>query len=817
MFKNYLLVALRNLRKHKGYSFINITGLAIGMAACILILLYVQDELSYDKFNEKIDRIYRVERTGNINGQEFQTSYMAHPYGPALKNDFPEVEQAVRLWNPDLMVRDHNLHFIEEKILFMDANVFEVFSFQLSEGAPPNALTEPNSIVLTEEMALKYLGDPNPIGKSLPIRWDQEVIDFRITGILEKIPSNSHFHTNFIASYTSLDALLGTERMGEWLSNSIRTYILLKPNVSPVDLEAKFPDFVDKYMGSTIRLIVGSEIDVNQLLQLRLRPLSDIHLRSGMGGELEPGGSIATVYAFSAIAVLTLIIACINFMNLATARSASRAKEVGLRKVVGAQRHRLIVQFIGESVVLALIALMLGLILVALLMAPFNAISAKEFSLGFLKSPLVLIELLVFAVLVGAFSGTYPAFYLSAFRPVAVLKKDSGAGRKSRSATLRIVLVVLQFCISITLIACTFIVNKQLQYVRHKELGFRKEQMVVIPIQDNRIPDKMDIIKERIKLHPAVQGVAATHRIPGEGLGDTVFRREGSSEDDIIDTHVCRVDYDLFPVMDIRILAGRNFSRDFGDDPENSVILNETSMKSFGWLSPEEAVGKRLMYPYNVAPIEYKYLDIVGIVKDFHFTSLHNEILPILFHTGSVWGYLNYVVVRTVGQDIPGTLDYLKNTWNEFSPDNPFDYYFLDENFDRQYRAEMRVQRIFTYFTGLTIFIACLGLFGLASFSAEQRTKEIGIRKVLGASTSGLTMLLSREFTKWVLVSNVVALPVAYYAMHKWLQNFAYRAEMGVWPFVFSAVLAFLIAILTVGYQALKAAMTNPAKTLKYE
>ncbi len=817
MFVNYLKIAWRNILRDKGYSLINIFGLAIGITCFVLIMLFVADEMSYDRYHAKADRIYRLEREGVFNGLEFRTHYTAHPMGPALESDYPEIIASTRINKQAMLLKSQNNSFVEEYLYITDQNLFDVFDFHLEDGDPITALKEPNTVVISEEKAIKFFGHREVIGKTLTAQWGDTEIIFEITGVMEKMPANSHFHADFFVSYSTLNSILG-QSLEIWLNNNISTYALLADGSLPEDLYSKFPAFIEKYMGAQIRQFIGPEIDVNQIFHFILRPMTEIHLYSDLQGEMEPPGSIATVYTFLAIAVFMLLIACINFMNLATARSARRAREVGIRKMVGANRKRLVVQFLGESLLLAYLATAISLAIIILVLPSYNAFTLKELSIHPVDNPLVLPTLLLVATVVGLLAGIYPAFFLSAYRPVEVLKGTSATAHGSRSALLRRILVTLQFAISIVLIISTLVVTKQMRYLENKKLGFTTKQMLVIEVQDDNSPETVQKMKNQFALVPGIESIGASNRVPGGGMfGDTMFRGEDSPEGDMKDITVLMIDEDFIPTLDIQLLAGRNFSREFSSDWETGIILNELAAKEFGWNTPEEAVGKTVYSILEVDPPTYLPNKVVGIVDNFHFKSLHQKLEPLLIHTGQIWGGLNYLTLQIPTSDIASTLKELRTTWQKLSPDYPFEYFFLDDNFNQLYQVEQRMQTIFRYFTLLTIFIACLGLLGLASYAAEQRTKEIGIRKTLGASVISLTVLMSREFITLVGLSALAALPAGWYLMNKWLENFAYRTEIGPVVLIAAAILAVVIAIFTVSFQAIKAALANPVKALKYE
>jgi putative ABC transport system permease protein len=813
MFKNFLKIALRNIFRHKGYSFINITGLAAGIACCMLIMLYVQDELSYDKYHEKIDQLYRLERKGEFQNQVFHIPVTAHPTGPAFEKDLPEILHAVRIWPTELTVKSRDNHYFEEKIFFTDTAIFNAFTFPLVKGSPGTALKEPNSIVLTERMSNKYFNSIDSIGKTLSVKWDEDTIDFKVTGIMKKIPHNSHFKTDFFASYSTLNRLIGSQ-LNVWLNNSVYTYLLLPGTLSPGELEKKFPPLVEKYMGKDIRKFLGPDVDISSLMKFVLRPVSQIHLYSNLQWEIEPNGNINTVYIFSIIAFLVLLIACINFMNLSTARSANRAKEVGLRKTVGANKGLLVKQFIGESLFLAFIAGIIAVFLVEFLLPMYNAFTSKEMSNKYLTDPISIISFIAVILFVGFISGSYPAFYLSSFQPIKVMRGMLKTDTDNRSQFLRKGLVVLQFTISIVLIIGTIVVKDQLTFLKNKNLGFNKEQVVVIPAKDNSLLDKYDAIKSELTANPKILKVATSSRIPGDRFfSDRVFLREGKNKDQSKDIIYFHIDTDFIPLLGIGLSAGRNFSENFSTDKTEGFMLNESAVKILGWETPGIAVGEGILIPES--PGKYHKGRIIGVVKDFHFKSLHQKIEPLILYMDPK--RTRYITVKISTEDIPSTLDYLENKFRAFSPGFTFEYFFLDDNFDKLYHSEERMQTIFNSFTILAILISCLGLFSLASFTSEQRTKEVGIRKVLGATVPNIITQLSKEFVTWVLMANIIAWPTAFIVMNKWLQNFAYRTNLGIGIFILSGFIALVIALLTVSYQSVKTALANPIHALKYE
>jgi putative ABC transport system permease protein len=801
MIKNYLKIAYRNIRKHLGYSLINVTGLAIGMACCILILLFVFDELSYDKFHENHDRIYRVTRKWfNADGVvNLHLGHVAPPVAPLLENDFPEIVHAVRFVGVDgLLVGTEAAFYEESRFFFTEEDVFDVFTLDMIAGDPETALADPFCVVITKEMAERYFGSQDPMGKSITIQAAGQRADMKVTGVMKPIPHNSHFHADFLGSFKTYEAVVGDEEMQRWASNNYATYLLMQEGYDIDRLKSQLDPFIDRHMSQ----------GMSEKTKLELQRLTDIHLYSHLDSEIEANSDITYVYVFSIIALFILLIACVNFMNLATARSAGRAKEVGLRKVIGAQRPQLIRQFLSESIMTAIISLLIAIGIVLVVLPPFSQFLGRDLNLNLSTNVSLFLSLFLIAIMVGLVAGIYPAVFLSAFKPIRVLKGRLEAGKKGFS--FRTVLVVFQFAISIALIICVSVVSSQLEFMRTRNLGFDEEHVVVLP-GSPAIHERLESFKTRLLQNPNILGVSAASRVPSGRLLDSSGAQVLSGETSqpiSFRIAMVMVDYDYIPTFRMEMAAGRNFSREMGTDPEQAFILNETAVKRIGWDSVEEAIGKGFAYGRRSG-------QIIGVVKDFHFESLHQEISPIvMFMAASIH---NKISVRIGPENIPRTMAFLKDIWAEMRPNFPFSYYFIDENFDQLYKSEEKLGRIFGYFAFLSVLIGCLGLFGLASYSAERRTKEIGIRKVLGASAAGITYLLSKEFTKWVLLANVVAWPAAYLIMSRWLQNFAYRSGIGLGTFILAGGVALAIAFLTVAYQAVKASIADPITALKYE
>jgi len=799
LFKNYIKVAIRNLRKYKTYSFINIFGLAIGMALCLLILLFVKDELSYDRYHKKADNIYRLITEFTIKEKKSKSAITSPPMGPALANDFPEVIAYVRFIGllereKEVLISCQEKKFYESRLFFADQDVFNVFTFPLAKGDPRTVLKEPYSVVITEETCEKYFSDEDPLGKVITLNNKD---DFRITGVLQEIPLNSHFRFDFLASFSTLNyyQLLPVD---DWGSCALYTYLLFQKDYSPQELEKKLPAFIKKYMGEE-SFVEG----------LYLQPLTSIHLHSNLLYEIEANGDMAEIYMFSALAFVILLIACFNFVNLSTARHMSRAKEVGMRKVLGAYRLQIVKQYLGESVFLTFLALPAALLLVELFLPVFNNLLRKDLSVGYIDNFFFLPAVIGVTIFVGISSGIYPALFLSAFQPIKILRGAFQPGSARR--LIRSILVLTQFAISITLIICTVVISSQMNYVRNKKSGFDKEHVVVLPIKERPILLQHQSIKNELLGNSKIIKVSVASDVPGRsGVNSNPFVPEGFEKTTEFFIKNMRIDYDFLETLGIKVKEGRGFSKDFATDASEAFILNEVAVEKIGW---DEPLGKTL--EWLPGPGRYKKGAVIGVVENFHYESLHNRIEPLVLH---IWpASYHYFLIRIRPGDLKGTLAFIKEKWNELAPNFPFIYSFLDEDFDRLYKAEERLGKIFVCFAALSIFVACLGLFGLALFTAEQRTKEVGIRKVLGASAARIALLLSREFVKWVLLASAVAWPVAYFAMSRWLQNFAYRINFGIGIFLLSALMAFVIALTTVSYQAIKAALANPVEALRYE
>lgn len=800
MITNYLKIALRNIRRHIGYSFINIFGLAVGMTCCLLIMLWVIDELSYDRFHENANHIYRVEQDQFYSGSVFHVNVTPYPMAEGLKAEIPEVKYATPYPHTGtLLLRHGEKAFFEGGTRAVTPDFLDMFTFPLVRGNKATVLENPNSIVITEEMAEKYFGDVDPLGKAMTVN---NRFDFTVTGVLKNIPTNSIIEFDMLVPFEFLRDLGRT--IDEWGWNSIVTYVQLHENVVIDEVDEKITDLRHRRV---LELLEDDPEELQQFQERRktqfmLMPLTDIHLH-GYFGYTRSMGEILYVYIVSIIALFVLLIACINFMNLSTARSANRAKEVGLRKVVGAMKSHLIGQFYGESILLAFIGLLFSLIFIALLLPSFGAFAGKEFTLKTIFHWRFFVGMFSVTLLTGIISGSYPALFLSAFQPVKILRGGLSTG--VRSSLFRKVLVVVQFTLSIILIIGTVIVYNQLHFMKMKELGYDKEHLLYIPLRgDTR--QFYEVLKNELVKDEKVVNVTGTNHSPTH-IGSNSSGADWDGKDPNLNVLISfnAVGFDYVETMKIDLVEGRSFSKSFATDTSSAFMVNEELVKIMG---VESAVNKRFSFLGKDG-------SIVGVMKNYHFQSVRENIEPLAIHVNP--GNINYMVIRLKAGDIPAEVEYVKSTWERIIPNYPFDYRFVDQDLDRAYRGWERLSTMLKYFAFLAILIACLGLFGLASFTAEQRTKEIGVRKVLGASVVSIVLLMSKEFTKWVLIANIIAWPVSYFVMKNWLQGFAYRIDIGIFTFVLSAALALIIALLTVSYQAFKAAMTNPVESLRYE
>ncbi len=797
MIKNYLKIALRNFQRHKGYSFINIAGFAIGMACCLLIFIYIRHELSYDRYHKDVNRICRIVIDIRTQTANRIFALVSPTVAPALKADYPQVEHAARAIIPSsarLVKRDATF-FYEDRFMYADQELFNIFTIPFIQGIPQEALIRPNSLVISQEMAHKYFGIANPLGEILEINQQ----DYEITGVVEDSPENTHMKYDLIAS---LETLRDWDEMNNWYSTMFYTYLKLKLGVNVEEFSQQVSRLADKHVGE--RLESGGST-----YHYFLQPLARIHLHSHLRYETEPPGNPVYIYIFSFVGLFILLIACLNFMNLSTARAANRAKEVGLRKVIGAQKFQLIGQFLGESLLVAFLSLGLAMVISKLAIPYLNKLTGIFLNFDSLLNPGVLFSLIGGTIFVGIAAGLYPAFVLSAFRPSVTLKGTLSAG--FRGFALRTVLVVVQFAISVMLIIGTLTMYKQFNFMKKQHLGFDKEQKLILPLRGGiNIQENFASVKDMFSKHASITGVTVSSAVPGRGVSN--FGVDLVGEDDPKSQSMFHMyfDDDFIPDYGIEIVAGRAFQKEMKTDFMGAFLINEAAVKAFGWNRPEDALGKRLQTGYGgrVNPI-------IGITKDFHYRGLQSDVEPLVMEF-LPWSF-RYITLSIDITDLKETLAFVGSQWKSVFPGYPYEHFFLDTDFDRQYRADEQIGRIFGAFTFLGLFVACLGLLGLASFTAESRTKEIGIRKVLGASVGGIVIMLSKQFTKWVLVANCIAWPVAYYFMNRWLNNFAYRIDIGIWTFVLSGALALVIAFLTISYQSIKAAVANPVESLRYE
>ncbi|WP_207435035.1 ABC transporter permease [Sabulibacter ruber] len=808
MFKNYLKVAWRNLIRQKVYSSINIAGLTIGLTACILISLYVVDELSYDRFHANADRIYRVTRdfTAQDGTVSLHLGHVAPPFGPLIEQDFPDIEKVARTLNTELLVEDKEQQkaFNEQNLYFAEPELLDIFTIPVTKGDGKKALSEPFTMLLSEDMAEKYFPGADPVGKVLQV-YNQFPV--KVAGVFEPLPANSHFHPDFLMSFASLadTAVYGAEALAtNFGNNSFGTYLLLPENYPADKLQAQFPAFLDRHLGGSDHARGRKPSDFTHLY---LQKLTDIHLRSHLDSEEEPNGDITSVMILGAVAVFILLIACINYINLCTARSTSRAKEIGIRKVVGAYQQTLVGQFLMESVLVAVLSTVLALGLAEVLLPWLNTFTGKAMDLDLISQPSLLVLVLLLPLVVGGLAGLYPALYLSKFRPVLVLKGSLSSG--ARNPFLRKTLVVTQFSISIVLIIATGVISQQLDYMQTKSLGFDKERLVVFDY-DNDLSDQFEAYRNELLSSASIQKVGRSLLVPSERLLNSMgaaVQKGDSMEQTSLPIRFVNVDHDLFSTYGVQLAAGRNFLKDHPTDTA-SYVLNESSVKMIGWKNAQEALGQPFQYGGRKGRV-------IGVVKDFHFESMHEEISPMVYLLPSGDQY-SKISVKFTG-DPQEALAHLQATWKKFLPNKPFEYQFMDDMFGQLYESEVLKQRIFTIFSAIAIFIACLGLFGLASYTAEQRTKEIGIRKVLGSSVQEIVLLLSKDFAWLVVISIVLASPIAWYGMNKWLQDFAYRVPLNWSTFFLTGLIAMTIAMLTVSFHAAKAALLNPVKALRTE
>ena len=803
MFKSYLRSLFRNIIKNKFYSILNIAGLAIGFSTALLILLYVQDELGYDKHHKNYKRIHRLESDIAVSGNHNLYATVPIPFGPTMKLEMPEIEQFVRL-DPigNILFRYNEAEYYEDKFFVADSTMFEVFSHQFIFGKPDKSLTEPNSIVLTHKIATKYFGDKNPVGEVLVSGGGE---DYKITGVIEDLPSNSHLKFDALISISTDAETYSTMKPSRFWRIGAYTYLLINEKSSIEDVFDKFPAFYDKYMKA-----LGEQFKVS--FTLMSTPLADTHFRQGLGAE-RPSGNMAYVLIFSLVGVFILTIAAINYMNMATARSASRAKEVGIRKVLGADKGQLIRQFISESVVLSLIALIIAFAIVSLIMPDFNDFTDKNLSINPVNNPVINVQIVLTALFIGLISGSYPAFYLSSFQPAAVLK-GSVSKSGSKSGLLRRILVIVQFFIAIFMIIGTLVVSGQLSFLRNKDLGFNKENLVVMEIQDADFRTRLLSFKDELLQNSDIISVCNSTGIPGIINWIQTMRieqRTGMEERAIL---LAQTGYDFAKTLQLQFVQGRDFDKNMGTDALEAVIINQTAADEFGW--GDEAIGKKIHFGFGQDGTGGRMMKVIGVVKDFHFKSLHNAIEPFIFFLQEQPGY--FLTCRVNPGTMDATLHFIEQKWTAFGAKQPFSYQLMTESMDEMYVAEDKIAVLIRITTLITLFIALLGLLGLSSFVAEQKTKEVGIRKVHGATIANILLLLYKDFARLIFIAFVLAIPLAWWRLNIWLESsFVYFREPQWFIFVLAGAFAFIIGLGTISFYIIKVASRNPVDAIKYE
>jgi putative ABC transport system permease protein len=790
MLKNLFKTAVRHMLKHSGYSLLNILGLTLGISSALFLIIYVADEFSYDRYHENADRIYRVSTNIKEPDDKFTWIMAQIPFGPQVAKDYPEVQSFVRFIPiPRALFKYEDKEFNEEKFYYADSTLFDIFTYKVLKGEVKSALLNPKKIILTEKIANQYFGKSDPIGKTLTAGTDT----YEVTGVIENCPTNSHFRFDAVASRNNLP-----KQLGSWGNFGVYTYLLFPKGTNIKAFETKMQEMYTTYM----KPIFGP---MNMTMNYILEPITKIHLYSTNAGEPEPTGSITYVYIFGIVAIFLVLIAAMNYMNLSTARSAKRAREVGLRKVVGSRRTPLILQFLSESVLFTIISLIFSLIILVVLMPKFNLLAGKAYDLHAICSPVVILSIIAVIFIVGIIGGSYPAFYLSRFSPVTVLKGSITKG--SGGAMFRKILVVIQFTVSVIMIVCTLVVFRQLNYLKSMDQGFDQKNVIGLQLNDQAMLRRYPLIKQVLLENRNIKYVTSTNTAMGEGSGKTIFNVEtdqGMAQKGI---NFTIVDYDFVKTLGITIVKGRDFSRDMPSDTLNGVIVNETFVKRMGWKEP---IGKKV----EAGAANMLRARVIGVMKDYHQTGMYNGIESLLLAYRPLG---NVIYIKLSGNETQSTISFIENKWKEIFPDQPFTYQFLSERFNRQFGADEKRGLVFTLFTILAILIACLGLFGLSSYMVEQRTKEIGVRKVFGANEGIILLLIAKDFLILVSIGIIFAIPVSYYFMNKWLENYVYRSNVGITVLIMAALLTILITFLTIGFKAYQAAIMNPAKSLKTE
>lgn len=812
MILNYLKVAFRSITRNKLTSFINIAGLALAMTCCLLIYLFIKDELSYDRYNANANNIYRVTRNflsqdGTVN---LHLGHLAPPFGPLLKNDFTDIKEVARVLQYNVLFAieengERKISFNESNTFLAEPSVFNIFSIPILQGDVKSALQRPFTVMISEKMAEKYFGNQNAQGKHL--KADNQ-LDLEITGVFQSLPDQSHWHPDFLVSFSTLndDNIYGRRNLEtNWGNNSFATYILVNDQFDAKKVQAEFPSFIDRHMGQ--EAAANNYPMPSTWTNLFLQPLTDIHLRSHLDSEVEANGNINNVYMMGVIGLFIILIACFNFVNLSTARATKRAKEVGLRKVVGAFKNQLIVQYLSESILVALFALCVAIALTAFSLEWLNDFTGKSLQLNLITHASVITSIIVATVFIGTVAGIYPAFIISGYKPALTLKGQQGSAKGKSS--VRQILVVAQFATSIVLIIATAVIFQQLNFMNNRDLGYAKDQVITLSYFSDGLQNSYDAFYNELTKNSAIKNVARSSRVPTGRLLDSqgaqIQKGDTLASTDVVIKNV-RVDHAFFDTYGISLVSGRNFSKEIKTDDSLAFILNETAVKMIGWTN-EEAPGKVLQYGDVKG-------QVIGVVKDFHFESLHEPIVPTVFHFSP---FANDISVAIAGNNMKEGLTHIEKVWKEFLPQRPFEYSFLSDQYRQLYEKEQKQSQLFIVFSGLAIFIASLGLFGLATFNTLQRIKEIGIRKVLGASVPNILKLLSREIIILIVIANFIAWPVAWYFMNQWLGGFAYRVDISVGIYFLAAFIAIGIALVTVSTQTIRAAMTNPASTLRNE
>lgn len=813
MLKNYFVTAIRTLLRNRTFSIINITGLAIGLASSIMIALWVFDEMSYDSFHENAKDIYRVERHINYQGQTFLVPVTGAVYGPTIMYDYPDVINMARVNPYGLSVEGPDKTIFSEQVHFVDTSFLQMFTFPLQQGDPATVLSEPRSLVLSNVAAKRFFGDEDPMNKTLRIDWDGEMIPYKITGVLEKLPHNKHFKFEILASFATLEDEFSEDRLTTWLSNYLYSYVQLRPGTDKTMLEDKLDGLVNDKILPAYKSFLNPDEDEEGSMHLLLRNVQDIHLKAGLMWDIEVQGDMNTVYIFSVIALMILLIAAFNFVSLSTAQAGSRALEVGIRKTVGSSKKALIGQFIGESVMLSLIAFVFALVLINTFLPYFNDLTGKELSMSVFARADKLILLIFIVMGTGFFSGIYPAFYMTAVKPIKALKGKIQHGNSRFS--FRQILVVLQFSITIALIIGTVTALRQMHFMQTKNIGYNKENLVVIPVESNNVVTHYDAFRNDLLRNPLIMKVSGSQKVPAEReYSDSGW--ESDMQKEPLLSRLFAVNFDFIDTYEIEMAAGRAFDKNQSTDKNFKVLINETAARKLGYTNLNEAIGDKLHVDWIADNIDSTAKGaIIGVMKDFHFQSLKNKIEPLTIFLKENW--INRISIRFEPGKEQEAIAFVETTWKDHFPEVQFNHSSINSYLKTYYNAEEKLQAILVVFTVLAIFIACLGLFGLAIFVAQRRIKEIGVRKALGASSESIVILLSKSFLIWVLLANLIAWPAAWYFMDAWLSNFSYRVQVNVWTMVLSALAAILVALLTIIYRSWIAANQNPVDSLRYE